>query len=162
MVLHIFTFWSFWSLSHFKLFLNCAFCHELPMDSGASNSHVLIFITKPPLRITKVKMCCGPHAVRATSELCRTSHEILTFFFCDPRIRKGSAHQFTYQNRFFSKFENRLWRRCRSKFWRNRAVAAAPLSFFSVFFLIFTKCACSPSAVKNLMLTKKHRNCECA
>ena len=120
-VLVTFTFW---------FFLNCAFRHELPMNSDASRSHVLIFITKPTLRITKVKMCCGPHAVSATSELCHTSHEILTFFFCDPRIRKGSAHQFTYRNRFFSKFENRLWRRCRSKFWRNRAVAAAPLTFF--------------------------------
>ena len=80
MDLHIITFSSFWSLSHFILFLNCAFRHELPMNPHASRSHVLIFISKPPLRITKVKMCCGPHAVSVARGLCHISNEILTFF----------------------------------------------------------------------------------
>ena len=33
------------------------------MNSDACESLVLSFITNRPLRITKVKMCCGPHAV---------------------------------------------------------------------------------------------------
>ena len=36
-----------------------------------------------------------------------------------------------------------------------------PIFAFSIF-AIFTECACSPRGVKNSMLTKKHRNCECA
>ena len=93
MDLHIFTFWSFWSLSHFKLFLNCAFRRELPMKSDAFESRVLSFNTNSPLGITKVKMCCGPHAVSVTRSVCRTSHEILTFFFCDPRISSVGARK---------------------------------------------------------------------
>ena len=62
------------------------------MKSDAFESRVLSLNTNSPLGITKVKMCCGPHAVSYTRSICRTSHEILTFFFCDPRIRKGSAH----------------------------------------------------------------------
>ena len=106
MDLHIITFSSFWSLSHFILFLNCAFRHELPMNSDASRSHVLIFITKPPLRITKVKMCCGPHAVSDASGLCHTSNEILPFCFFDPRMTEEGAKRLDPFFTFFSNFEN--------------------------------------------------------
>ena len=132
------------------------------MNSDASRSHVLSFNTKLLLRITKVKMCCGPHAVSGARSVCRTSHEILTFFFLRSEDPQGIRTPFYVPQSLFFEIRKSL-------------VAAVPLKVLTksccgggavnIFFLIcstFTKCTCSFCAVKNFMLTKKHRNCECA
>ena len=128
------------------------------MDSDSLKTPLVRIIMNLQLKIAECKKCCGCSAVSGARDQCRTSNGFLTFFFCRANSSRGSAEKKCRGLTFFSKLEMLLWSTRRSKFLRNRAVAHTPLTFFLSIFVIFTKRACAPSAVKNFMFTKKHRN----